>query len=161
MICVSRNVPPFPLTAFIINQSVLNMTSNHYLIVSKTKMKQPTSWQPVSRIKWRHDVILGRDIMTLFLCTKRSLFYQEDHLISRISYSRDNNSMTHRFQKHHNLTLKLRFFVQWDEALGCACFHILCSLSALSPIFMQFSGKFGRIITPFGAPNRNPEHAAD
>ena len=33
-------------------------------------MKQPTSWQPVSRIKWRHYVIIGRSIMTLYLCTK-------------------------------------------------------------------------------------------
>ena len=33
-------------------------------------MKQPTSWQPVPRIKWRHDVIFRRDIMTLYLCTK-------------------------------------------------------------------------------------------
>ena len=27
--------------------------------------------------------------MTLYLCTKRSLFHHEDHLIPRISYSRD------------------------------------------------------------------------
>ena len=33
-------------------------------------MKQPTSWQPVSRIKWRRDIIIGRAIMTLYLCTK-------------------------------------------------------------------------------------------
>ena len=33
-------------------------------------MKQPRSWQTVSRIKWRHYVIIGRGIMTLYLCTK-------------------------------------------------------------------------------------------
>ena len=33
-------------------------------------MKQPTSWQAVSRIKWRHYIIIGRGIMTLCLCTK-------------------------------------------------------------------------------------------
>ena len=33
-------------------------------------MKQPTSWQPVSRIKWRHYVIIGLGIMPLYLCTK-------------------------------------------------------------------------------------------
>ena len=57
---------------------------------SPSNMKQPMFWQPVSRIKWRHYIIIGCGIMTLYLCTKRSLFHQEDHLISRISYSRDN-----------------------------------------------------------------------
>ena len=31
--------------------------------------KQPTSWQRVSRIKWRYDAILQRGIVTLCLCT--------------------------------------------------------------------------------------------
>ena len=34
------------------------------------EMKQPTSWQPTSRIKWCHDVLLGRGIMMLYLCTE-------------------------------------------------------------------------------------------
>ena len=57
-------------------------------------MKQPTSWQPVSRIKGRHDVILGYEIMT-------TLFHQEDQLISRISYSRDEKKkqMSYLFPK--------------------------------------------------------------
>ena len=33
-------------------------------------MKQPTSWQPVSQIKWCHGIILGCGIITLYLCTK-------------------------------------------------------------------------------------------
>ena len=45
----------------------------------KYLMKQPTSWQPVSRIKRRHYVIIERDIMTLYLCTKRSLVHQENN----------------------------------------------------------------------------------
>ena len=36
-----------------------------------SKMKQPTSWHPVSRIKWRHDVILRWGIMTVTIFIKR------------------------------------------------------------------------------------------
>ena len=57
-------------------------------------MTQPTSWQPVSRIKWRHITTWHYSYYdVLFVQQKRSLFHQEDHLISRISHSRDNKWM--------------------------------------------------------------------
>ena len=51
-----------------------------------------TSWQPVSRIKWPDDIILGRAIMTLYI-----FVYKMVTILSRgspnlsNSYSRDKN----------------------------------------------------------------------
>ena len=36
----------------------------------RSKMKQPTSWQRVSRIKWCHHITLQRSFMTQYLCTE-------------------------------------------------------------------------------------------
>ena len=47
------------------NFRTLNRTQTFSL---KTKLKQPTSWKPVSRIKWRHGALLGYGIMTLYSC---------------------------------------------------------------------------------------------
>ena len=42
----------------------IDMFFRKLYMAEKITMKQPTSWQPIYRIKWHHDVILRRDIVT-------------------------------------------------------------------------------------------------
>ena len=95
-------------------------------------MKQSTSWQPVSRIKWRHDVIIGRDIMTLYLCNRNShYFIKRTNYISRIDNSRDN----------YNWLVERTTWYWLIFYLCCAAWsvHCKCAIKHKQRIFYPFS----------------------
>ena len=70
----------------------------------KTRMMQPTSWQCVSRIKWRPDVIIERGIMTLYLCNRNGHFF----------IKRTNSSL----EFHIRETKKWKYWIQRSRTNG-------------------------------------------
>ena len=64
------------------------------------QMKHPTCWEPVSRIKWRHDVILGRGIMTLYMCAKTvTISSRGPPNLSNFLFERQNRNWLIRYDK--------------------------------------------------------------
>ena len=87
------------------------------------KVKQPKSWQHDSRIKWSHDVILRRKIVTLYLCTETVTISPREHLIFRISRDSD-------FFVQKNCDLSFEIFI---------CIDIFSLLKRSSDSFVELT----------------------
>ena len=73
----------------LVKHQSLSLCSDYSIPITHFKNNVTLHGNGSQALEWRHDARLWHDIKTLNLC-ERSLFHQEDHLISGIFHSRAN-----------------------------------------------------------------------